>query len=296
MFLSALFMVIFFTLTVSSRAGLNEDLPKKEASLVEGSGEGPGSKESEPKLQMPDLKISMEGPRLTYILRPVVYKIVVRNDGEAPAKTMELLESLPSNLDYVSSRPQGGFKPSSGETLATVLWQFQEIPPKGKIEIELTLRAKTLGRSRSSAKLLSKATVPPYVLPLEAISDLEIRGIPAMHISTYDTEDPVEVGKTTVYVIEARNEGTGPCTGVNMTSIIPEELEFLKAEGPGASWKYEKGQVLFDTVPFLAPGEKLIYRIYCRAIKPGSAKHKAILKYDQFTTSIIDEEGTSLYR
>jgi hypothetical protein len=30
--------------------------------------------------------------------------------------------------------------------------------------------------------------------------------------------------------------------------------------------------------------------------QPGSAKHRAILKYDQFTTSIMDEEGTSIYQ
>jgi uncharacterized repeat protein (TIGR01451 family) len=246
--------------------------------------------------QGPDLRISKEGPRMVYLHRPVVYKIIITNTGEGPAKAMEMVETLPANLDYVSSKPRGVFKPSIGKTLATVSWQFQEIPPKGKIEIDLTLRAKTLGRCRTSAKLLFRTTEPQQPPPLEAFADLEIRGVPAMHISTYDTEDPVEVGKTTVYVIEIRNEGTAPCTGVNMTSVIPEEMEFLKCEVTGASCKFEKGQVLFDTIPFLAPGEKLMYKIQCKAVKPGSAKHRAILKYDQFASPIINEEGTSVYQ
>jgi hypothetical protein len=81
-----------------------------------------------------------------------------------------------------------------------------------------------------------------------------------------------------------------------MSSVIPEQMEFVKCEGPGVSCKFEKGQVLFDTVPILAPGGKLIYKTHCKAIKSGSAKHRAILKYNEFTTSIIDEEGTSLYQ
>jgi uncharacterized repeat protein (TIGR01451 family) len=246
--------------------------------------------------QMSDLILSIEGPRTAYINRSVVYKIIIKNDGEAPAKVVELVETLPPNLDYVGSKAAGVFRPQSGDTLATVSWQFQEIPPKGKIEIELTLRAKTLGRSRNFVKLLSRATEGPKIPPLEALAELQVIGIPAMHISTYDTEDPVEVGKTTIYVIETRNEGTGPCTGISMTSVIPEEMEFVKCEGPGVACKFEKGEVLFETVPILAPEAKLVYKTHCKAIKPGSAKHRAILKYNEFTTSIIDEEGTSVYQ
>jgi uncharacterized repeat protein (TIGR01451 family) len=244
----------------------------------------------------PDLRISMEGPRSVFLHQSLIYRIVVRNEGEGSAKMIELLGTLSSNLDYVSSKPQGVFKLSKGDAPSTGSWQLQEILPGEKIEIELTVRAKALGRCRSSVKLFSRATETPQVPPLEAFADLDIRGVPAMHISTYDTEDPVEVGKTTIYVIEVRNEGTAPCTGIEMTSVVPEGMEFVKADGPGVSWKFEKGQVVFDTVPILTPGQKLVYKIQCKALKPGSAKHRAILKYDQFATSIVDEEGTSLYQ
>lgn len=245
--------------------------------------------------QIPDLRISIEGPRTLYLYRSADYKIIVTNNGNGPAKTMELVETLPSNLDYISSKPQGVYKPSSGDTLASVSWQFQEIPPQGKSEFELKTSAKALGRSRTSVKLISGTIDGPKIPPLEAILEIEIRGIPAMSISSYDTEDPVKVGEKTIYVVEARNEGTGPCTGVRMTNNIPEEMELVKCEGPGVSCKFEKGQVLFDMVPFLAPGAKLTYKIHCRAIKPGSAKNRAVLNYDQFTTLIINEEGTSVY-
>jgi uncharacterized repeat protein (TIGR01451 family) len=247
--------------------------------------------------QMPDLRLSIDGPRTAYINRSVVYKIIAKNDGEAPAKVVELVETLPPNLDYVGSKPAGVFKPQKiRDRSATVSWQFQEIPSKGKIEVELTLRAKALGRSRNSIKLLSRATESLKIPPLEALAELQVVGIPTMHINTYDTEDPVEVGKTTIYVIEARNEGTAPCTGIEMSSFIPEQMEFVKCEGPGVACKFEKGQVLFDTVPILAPGAELVYKTYCKAIKAGSAKHRAVLKYNEFITSIINEQGTSVYK
>jgi len=246
--------------------------------------------------QRPDLKISIEGRPMVYLRQSVVYKIFLRNDGEASAKAAELLVTLPLNLEYIKSTPLGKFKPPNGKTGGTISWQFAEIPSQEKIEMELTLRTKTVGRCRTSLKLSSRTMEGLETSPVEANLNLAILGVPAMHISSYDTEDPVEVGKTTTYVIEARNEGTSPCTNLSMKSILPVEMELVKCEGGGVSCKFENGQVLFDNVPFLAPGEKVTYKIHCRAIKPGSAKHRSILAYDQFTSSIIDEEGTSIYK
>ena len=244
----------------------------------------------------PDLKITKEGPRLSYLHKPMEFKIVIINDGDGAAKNVEVIDTLPKNLDYIKSAPRGTFKPGSGDKLSTVTWQFAEIAPKSKQEITLEVRAKMMGRCTNAVKLISKATEPPQIPVMEAFAELEIIGIPAMHLSTYDTEDPVEVGKQTVYVIETRNEGTSNCTVVTMTSRIPEEMEFIKAEGPGVSFKVEGNSVIFDSVPVLPPGEKLTYKIVCRAVKPGSAKHAAVLTYTEFTKPITDEEGTSVYK
>jgi hypothetical protein len=135
------------------------------------------------------------------------------------------------------------------------------------------------------------------VLPISPLKEaaLDILGVAAMHISSYDTEDPVEVGEQTCYVVDTRNEGIAPCTSVEMKSKIPEEMEFLEAEGTVA-FKYDllNRMVVFDSVPVLPPGDKLTYKVRCKAIQEGSAKHSAILKYKEFETEITDEEGTTV--
>lgn len=243
----------------------------------------------------PDLKLSKEGPKVVYLHRNVEFTIIIRNDGDGSAKDVEVVDMLPRHLAYTGSNPRGSFKPGSGDKLATVTWQFKEIAPKQTVEIKLETRAQVMDRCQNVVKLVSKATVPPQIPPLEAIALLEIRGIPAMHISTYDTEDPVEVGKQTIYVVETRNEGTSHCTNVVMKSRLPEEMEFISANGP-TPFKVDGLLITFEAYPILPPGEKLTYKVVCKATKPGSAKHAAILKYDQFDKEITDEEGTSVYR
>ena len=102
------------------------------------------------------------------------------------------------------------------------------------------------------------------------------------------------MGKQTIYVVDVRNEGTSPCTNVLMESAIPENMEFVSATGP-TPHKFEAGKVRFGPVPILQPGDKVTYKIVCRATKGGCAVHSATVKFDQFTQAIRVEEGTSIY-
>ncbi len=119
-----------------------------------------------------------------------------------------------------------------------------------------------------------------------------------MHLQSYDTEDPVEVGKQTIYFVETRNEGTSAVTNVQLTNNIPEEMEFVSAAGP-TEYEVNGRVVTFKPYASLPPGEKLVYKIVCKAVSlgdaKGSAKNRAILKHDEFEHEIIDEEGTSVY-
>ena len=158
---------------------------------------------------------------------------------------MVLVDTLPKFFDYVSSSPKGIFKPGKGEELSTLTWKFAEIPANKELEIKLVLRANTVGRCTNSAKLRSDSQEPPEIIPLDASCDTNIIGVPAMHINSYDTEDPVEVGKQTIYVIETRNEGTSACTNVVMVNTIDDEMEFVSASGP-TPYKVEGNVVIFE--------------------------------------------------
>ncbi len=199
-------------------------------------------------------------------------------------------------LEFTSADPMPAmFKPATMNELAVATWKLGTIAPKQTIIIKLKARANTIARCRNTVKLRSDSEELPRIQPLEAFFDTNIHGVPAMHINTYDTEDPVEIGKQTIYVIETRNEGTSPCSEVVMISHLDDEFEFVRAEGP-TPFRVEGNDVIFEAVPVLQPAEKLTYKVTGRAIKAGSAKHKATLKYKEFDKPIMSEEGTNVYQ
>jgi len=243
----------------------------------------------------PDIKLTKKGSSLIFLNKPANYTIVITNDGDGSAKEMVLVDTLPKHLDYITSTPRGVFRPAKDNQLATLTWKLGDIPAKKEITIDLQVRANQTGRCTNSAKLRSDSQEPPAIQPLEASCDTNIQGVAAMAINSYDTEDPVEIGKQTIYVIETRNEGTSPCTNVKMTDTLDDEMEFVSANGP-VPFKVEGNKISFEPVPILQPGEKLTYKIVCKAVKEGSAKNHAELIYDQFQKPIIDEEGTTVYK
>ncbi len=232
---------------------------------------------------------SSSGPRLMYLHRSANYKIAVFNVEKESKKAGKVTTTITQEFEFISAGLNGVFTPAGENTLASVVWQLGDVAPGGKVEIELKLRGKARGRARIDSKLtFSEATLRTATL------ETKIIGVPAMHISSYDTEDPVEIGKQTIYVIEAQNEGTSPCTNVTLESKIPKEMEFVSAEGP-EDFKHNAGLIHFEPFPILHPGEKLTYKVVCKALKAGSAKHTATLTFDQFEQPLIDEEGTSCY-
>jgi len=248
---------------------------------------------TQPPKEAPPRTFSATGPRLMYLNRTFTCTITVLNSEQEQKKEVTVTSVLPQEVDFIASTPSGVFKPGNVNegSPGLITWQLGDIPPGDRTVIKLELRAK----ERGDASIELKLTSPSETAALEETINTKIIGLPAMHISTYDTEDPVEVGKNTIYVIEVRNEGTSPCTNVKLESRIPKEMGYVEAEGPVA-FKYKSGSILFEPYPILQPGDKLTYKMRCKALESGSAKHTAILTYDQFSHPILDEEGTSCYK
>jgi uncharacterized repeat protein (TIGR01451 family) len=281
------------------------DKPTKFLKILNGIGsEGPLGVLFDVKASGPSLKnvlfqasglpvkqeaLSWKGPRLTFLHKSFKYTMTVRNTGKDPADR-ELTCTLPANVDYIASMPPGTLVRAAKGREAAVTWRLTDIAGGRETEVELTLRAKATGRSQIAFGLADLSGS----MKIEKAANLLIIGVPATHVSSYDTEDPVEVGKQTMYVVDVRNEGTSPCTNVLLESAIPENMEFVSATGPGPH-KFEAGTVRFEPVPIMQPGDKVTYKIVCKATKAGCAVHSATVKFDQFIRAIRVEEGTSIY-
>jgi uncharacterized repeat protein (TIGR01451 family) len=234
--------------------------------------------------------LGIDGPTLAYPRRSITYTVTAINTTKEVLKDLILRAQIPQGLQWSTPFPlsEGGRKINGP---VGIKWRFDNLEPGQTRTASFEVLAESAGVFIITAELSTSSTQEPLN---QASITTKVLGLPAMHISTYDTEDPVQVGKQTTYVVEIRNEGTAPCTNIKIESKIPEQMEFVSATA-NVSFKNKGNNVTFDAVPILQPGEKLVYKVVCKVIKAGSARHAAILTYDEFDKPIIDEEGTSCY-
>lgn len=243
------------------------------------------------RASVPKMAITMEGPRIIWAHRTITYTIQVTNLEDKPLADVRVeIPRVSPAMAYAGSDPRARWSPQSRD----IVWTFPEFPARATRTLTVALLNVARGPyMRHCAKVLWGEL---RLECAEACADLQAQcwGL-AAHINTYDTDDPVEVGKATVYVVDIRNEGTSDVTNLLLVDTIPKEMEFITATGP-TTFKREGWTISFAPVAVLPPGEKVTYRFSCKAIAPGSAKNMAEITYDQFERSIIDEEGTSVYK
>ena len=253
--------------------------------------------------QKTNVCISLKGPTKLCLYRGVVFTITIRNDGDVSARKFRLVNFLPSCLCYIRSTPRGIFRKgrrtysASGEIChryETITWRIPEIKPHSKIIFKVMVRSTISASSVNIVRLIGRNFEGVVTSNYEAFARFGIYGPPAIHISSYDTEDPCEVGRKTIYIVDCRQEGTSPITNLQIKNRIPKKMQYIEAQGPTAH-KYENGLVTFEPVRILLPGEKLTYKFVCKAISEGTAVNHTILNYDQFSP-IIEEERTSIYK
>jgi uncharacterized repeat protein (TIGR01451 family) len=122
----------------------------------------------------------------------------------------------------------------------------------------------------------------------------EVAGIPAILLEVVDTIDPVEVGKDTVFIVTATNQGSATDRNVKVVATLPASMTFVS--GTGASAVSASGQtVTMSPVATLAPGAKAEWRITVRAAKAEDARSRWEMTSEQFKTPVTETESTYLF-
>jgi len=236
-------------------------------------------------VRAPKLVIEKTGPSERVTDQKAKYTIVVSNPGTAPAKDVVVTDALPMGALFEAAS-EGG-QPAGG----TVRWDLGQIAPRGQRSLTITLRLTRQGN------ICNKATATALGgLSATAEACTKVIGKVAMHIDSDDTEDPVDQGGQTTYVVKVRNEGTSTTTRVLLEDELPSQMELVSADGPTKAVIAGR-KVTFEPVDVWKPGEEKIYRIVGRVVNvgDGEAVNTATLRCAEFETPVISQEGTKIY-
>lgn len=241
----------------------------------------------------PSLTIEKSGPAETKNRAPLNYTIVVKNvsSKNAPATNCILTDKLPPLVNFTSASENGVFDAKTN----MVTWKLGTLMPGDIVSRNIVLAPQKSGTYVDEAKV----SCDEGITVNDKASTL-VTGVAAILLQKYDTEDPVEVGQPTTYVIEVRNQGFHPITMVELVSNIPEKTKFLNARatdqtGTPINFKVVDNKVVFEPVPVIDSAEKAVFKVTVQATAKGDIVNTFEVKCKEFDKTIVTDEPTTAY-
>ncbi|WP_020472492.1 CARDB domain-containing protein [Zavarzinella formosa] len=233
----------------------------------------------------PRLDLEATGPKLRYLDRKATYAFKVTNPGDAPAVNVVVTEMIPAGFKFISA-DNGG---QHDFATRTVKWFVGEIPAGQTKEVKTDLMA--VGTGDFNHKVMASAA---RGIKTEKDITTKVEGLSAMLMEVLDTEDPVEVKADTAYEIRITNTGSKFENDVKLVCTIPPQMKFKDAQGPV---KYEiiGNEVVFQTLPKLAPRADASFKVIVTAVAKGDARFKATLTSGGLTEPVTKQESTRVY-
>lgn len=234
----------------------------------------------------PGLQVQLSGPKSCFVKCDGVFSIDLTNPGTAPTRNVRLTNRIPDGMEFVAGSDEGCYNAST----RTVNWTLPLLEPGARKVVTVKVRGKTMGDfgsvvvAQADGNLNARTEMP-----------VKIEGIPALSLEVVDLDDPAPVGTDLTYEIRVLNQGTCPCTGIQIVALMPDGMELREAAAP-APYKVQGQQVQFGAHAKLATKADLVYRVKVRSKLPGDVRFRVQLTCDQLQQPVFKEESTRFFQ
>jgi hypothetical protein len=223
------------------------------------------------------LEAMLTGPELKYQNTESMYNLQVENTGTATSEKILATLRLPVGAQYI-----GGIE--SAELRGSVLrWEIISLAPGATRNYQFRCNMSATGEHlfafdcKGSAAGEADVSITTRV---ESIADLVL--------SISDPAAPAPIGTDVIYEIIVRNRGSKEATDVQAVAQFSHGIEPLRVEGQ--SGEVVTGQVLFDPIPRIGPGQEVRMRVVAQAERAGHHRFRTEVRSGD--TVLVAEEAT----
>lgn len=231
------------------------------------------------------LQVDIQGPQMQFVNAAASYRIRVANPGNAPARQVRMLVSLPAGAKYLSGID--GARLDAGDS--RVVWVIDTLPAAAErfFDMRCVLSAQGQNRFELTATADDELTAANTTTTrVEAIADLRLE--------VKDPQGPIPVGEEAVYELKVRNRGSKTAENVEVLAFFSNGIEPVAVEG--GPHRIQPGQVVFQPIPAVAPGAEVSFRVRAKAEAAGAHIFRAEVHCRQLAARLVSEETTHFYQ
>ena len=230
------------------------------------------------------LEVAVAGPPMKYAGTRARFAIRVTNSGDATARDVVAIATLPAGAQNVSSSAGGSLEANHGQ----VQWQVGSVRPGATRVLELECVLVSPGNNRLDMRAVAQGDISALgstVTSVESLADLKM--------TVDDPQGAVAVGDDVAYEIRIQNRGTKAATDIQLFGFFSEGIEPAAVRG----WRgtVTEGEVIIERIPRLGAGQEMVIKITAQAHRAGDHVFRAELECVDPETKLAVEEWTRFF-
>jgi uncharacterized repeat protein (TIGR01451 family) len=171
----------------------------------------------------------------------ITYTVTLRNNGTATATGVEVTDTLPANVTYVSASAAGGtsFTPS-GTPVTGGIWSVPTIAPGQSLVLTITATAALTGVSYNTVTITKSDVWDPNNANNTSKTPTDPQSADLVVSKTVDNPRP-NVGDTVTFTITLDNLGPSTSQNVVVDDLLPSGLTFVSDTASTGSYDSNTG-------------------------------------------------------
>jgi len=213
-------------------------------------------------------------------------RIDIANHTGKPMRNVTVANLLPEGLTFMGASDRGLFSSNS----RTVHWLIDNLPIGAAKTLVVRVNGAKAGQHQSLVS--ARADGVPEV---RSAGSIVLEGAANLTLRVIDRDNPLELGRETVYEIQVQNPGNAPASNVQVQVQFPAGLIPKNAQG-NTKFSIDRQTVTFEPIATLAAQGQVIYRVSAQAKTVGNDQRvRFALISDEVRTPIQREIGVMVY-
>ena len=275
------------TLAAGAQTEISVELTSRQAgtlpvSAIAIGGNGLRAEASEEVLvRRANLELTVAGSQRKFAGGVGTYEIRVRNTGNATASGVLAKVLLPAGAKVIA----GGDLTAANQGIVK---RVGPLAPGAERVFAVQCQLTAPGDNRlevhaeSESELAASAS---FVTRVDALADLKLQ--------VNDPQGPTAVGTKANYEITIENRGTKAAEDIKVVAQFSDGVEPVRAQGAVA--EIVPGQVLFQTIPRIGPGDQIKLTIVAVADRAGNHRFRVETTSTEPETRLVAEESTHFF-
>lgn len=231
--------------------------------------------------------LTVHQPELTrlYLGRDGELRIDVTNGTGKPLRHVAVASLLPEGLDFLGASDRGLYQANH----RTVYWIIDTMPAGQTQALSVRIGGARPGQYQNVVSV--RADGVPEVRSTGAVA---LEGMASLKLRVVDRDNPLEVGKETVYEIQISNSGGAPAHNVRLQVQFAAGLVPRSADG-NTRYSVTGQTVTFEPIPSLRADAPAIYHVSAHAQSAGDQRVRFSVVSDEVQVPLQREVSTRVY-